>query len=129
MKIHSFLVASLAIMILLFAAKGESNMPMLNWMGRENVTNVIKDVAMKILCEGKSLGSAMGFCLIVLKLLKFKRGCGFVPHPYAMPEPGEKLKEAKYAWCEPGEMFMNQTAFDYYCTAYKAIKRKMEMAA
>ena len=111
------------------AVKGAPDMPMLNWMGRENVTNVIKDVAMKILCEGKSLGSAMGFCLIVLKLLKFKRGCGFVPHPYAMPEPGEKLKEAKYAWCEPGEMFMNQTAFDYYCTAYKAIKRKMAMAA
>ena len=62
------------------------------------------------------------------KSLKFKHGCGFVPQPYAMPEPGEKLKEAKYVWCEPGEMFMNQTAFDYYCTAYKAIKRKMEMA-
>ena len=128
MKIHSCAVASLAIMILPFAAKGESNMLVLNWMGRENVTNVIKDVAMKNLCEGKSLGSAMGFCLIVLKLLKFKHGCGFVPHPYAMPEPGEKLKDAKYAWCEPGEMFMNQTAFEYYCAAYKAIKRKMEMA-
>ena len=103
-------------------------MPMLNWMCREKVTNAIKDVAMKILREDKSLGSTMGFCLIVLKLLKFKHGCGFVPHPYAMPEPGEKLKDAKYAWYEPGEIFMNQTAFDYYCTAYKAIKRKMEMA-
>lgn len=61
MKIHSFVVASLAIMILPFAVKGESNMPVLNWMGRENVTNVIKDVAMKILREGKSLGSTMGF--------------------------------------------------------------------
>lgn len=128
MKMHSCIVASLAIMILLFAAKGESNMPMLNWMGREKVANAIRDVAMKILREDKSLGATMGFCLVVLKLLKFKHGCGFVPHPYAMPEPGEKLKEAKYAWCEPGEMFMNQTAFDYYCTAYKAIKRKMEMA-
>lgn len=128
MKMHSCVVASLAIMILLFAAKGESNMPMLNWMGREKVTNAIRDVAMKILREDKSLGATTGFCLVVLKLLKFKHGCGFVPHPYAMPEPGEKLKDAKYAWCEPGEMFMNQTAFDYYCTAYKAIKRKMEMA-
>ena len=128
MKMHSCIVASLAIMILLFAAKGESNMPMLNWMGREKVANAIRDVAMKILREDKSLGAIMGFCLVVLKLLKFKHGCGFVPHPYAMPEPGEKLKEAKYAWCDTGEMFMNQTAFDYYCTAYKAIKRKMEMA-
>ena len=128
MKMHSCIVASLAIMILLFAAKGESNMPMLNWMGREKVTNAIRDVAMKILREDKSLGATMGFCLVVLKLLKFKHGCGFVPHPCAMPEPGEKLKDAKYAWCDPGEMFMNQTAFDYYCTAYKAIKRKMEMA-
>ena len=110
------------------AGRESSDMPMLNWMGREKVANAIRDVAMKILREDKSLGATMGFCLVVLKLLKFKHGCGFVPHPYAMPEPGEKLKEAKYAWCEPGEMFMNQTAFDYYCTAYKAIKRKMEMA-
>ena len=60
MKMHSGIVASLAIMILLFAAKGESNMPMLNWMGREKVTNAIKDVAMKILREGKSLGLLWG---------------------------------------------------------------------
>ena len=63
MKMHSRIVASLAIMILLFAAKGESNMPMLNWMCREKVTNAIKDVAMKILREDKSLGSTMGFAL------------------------------------------------------------------
>ena len=67
MKIHSCVVASLAIMILPFAAKGESNMPMLNWMGREKVTNSIKDVAMKILREDKSLGSTMGSDPIVLK--------------------------------------------------------------
>ena len=61
MKMHSCIVASWAIMILLFAAKGESNMPMLNWMGREKVTNAIRDVAMKILREDKSLGATMGF--------------------------------------------------------------------
>lgn len=70
----------------------------------------------------------MGDGMVFHKFPKCTRGCRFVPHPCAMPEPGEKLKEAKYAWCEPGEMFMNQVAFDYYCTAYKAIKRKMEMA-
>ena len=42
-------------------------MPTLNWMGREKVTNAVKDVVMKILREDKSLGSTMGFCLIVLK--------------------------------------------------------------
>ena len=56
MKIHSCVVASLAIMILPFAAKGESNMPMLNWMGREKATNAVKDVVMKIRREDKSLG-------------------------------------------------------------------------
>lgn len=56
------------------SAEGEPKMPMLNWMGRENVTNVIKDVAMKILREDKSLGATTGFCLVVLKLLKFKHG-------------------------------------------------------
>ena len=62
------------------------------------------------------------------KLPRYKHGCGFVPNPWDMPESGEKAKAAKYAWCDTGEMFMNQTAFDYYCTAYKAIKHKMEMA-
>lgn len=62
------------------------------------------------------------------KLPRYKHGCGFVPNPWNMPEPGEKIKAAKYAWCDTGEMYMNQTAFDYYCMAYNAIKRKMEMA-
>ena len=31
-------------------------MPTLNWMGREKVTNAVKDVAMKILREDKALG-------------------------------------------------------------------------
>ena len=88
----------------------------------EDLDGFLRDSRIKY--QVMDMGEGMKFS----KLLKFKHGCGFVPHPYAMPEPGEKLKEAKYAWCEPGEMFMNQTAFDYYCTAYKAIKRKMEMA-
>ena len=45
------------------SAEGEPKMPMLNWMGRGKVTNAIKDVAMKILREDKSLGSTMGFAL------------------------------------------------------------------
>lgn len=39
MKIHLCIVASLAIIILPFAAKGESNMPMLEWAGKEKVVN------------------------------------------------------------------------------------------
>ena len=77
-----------------------------------------------IKCHVEDMGDGFEFH----KLPKCKRGCGFVPHPWDIPEPGEKRKTAKYAWCDTGEMFMNQTAFDYYCTAYKAIKRKMEMA-
>lgn len=36
--------------------KGLSDMPMLNWMGREKATKATKDVVMKILREEKSLG-------------------------------------------------------------------------
>ena len=56
MKLHPCVVASLAIMILPFAAKGESNMPTLNWMGREKATNAVKEVVMKILRADKALG-------------------------------------------------------------------------
>ena len=35
---------------------GQSDMPMLNWMGREKATNAVKDVVMKILREDKALG-------------------------------------------------------------------------
>ena len=38
------------------AAKGASDMPMLNWMGREKAAKATKDVIMKILREEKSLG-------------------------------------------------------------------------
>ena len=38
------------------AAKGASDMPMLNWMGREKAVKATKDVVMKILREEKSLG-------------------------------------------------------------------------
>ena len=36
--------------------KGASDMPMLNWMGREKAAKATKDVVMKILREEKSLG-------------------------------------------------------------------------
>ena len=39
-----------------FVAKGASDMPMLNWMGREKAVKATKDVVMKILREEKSLG-------------------------------------------------------------------------
>ena len=51
---HSLLVAVLLTFNLF--AEGEPKMPMLNWMGREKATNAVKDVAMKILREDKSLG-------------------------------------------------------------------------
>ena len=44
-------------------------MPMLNWMGREKVTNSIKDVAMKILCEDKEL-SYRGGEVLATKITK-----------------------------------------------------------
>ena len=37
-------------------AEGGSDMPMLNWMGREKAAKATKDVVMKILREEKSLG-------------------------------------------------------------------------
>ena len=37
-------------------ARGGSDMPMLNWMGREKAAKATKDVVMKILREEKSLG-------------------------------------------------------------------------
>ena len=42
------------------AAKGASDMPMLNWMGREKAARATKDVVMKILREEKSLGYRVG---------------------------------------------------------------------
>ena len=42
------------------AAKGASNMPMLNWMGREKAARATKDVVMKILREEKELGYRVG---------------------------------------------------------------------
>ena len=40
--------------------KGLSDMPMLNWMGREKAAKATKDVVMKILREEKSLGYRVG---------------------------------------------------------------------
>ncbi|MGN0852426.1 MAG: hypothetical protein ACI4Q3_03515, partial [Kiritimatiellia bacterium] len=42
------------------ARKGSSDMPMLNWMGREQAIKATQDVVMKILREDKSLGYAGG---------------------------------------------------------------------
>ena len=56
MKIHLCIVASVAILILPFAAKGESKMPMLKWAGKEKVVNHHNDVPFRVL-ERK-----WGFC-------------------------------------------------------------------
>lgn len=53
---------------------------------------------------------------------------GFVPFPRVFLEPGSVPQTAKYVWCDGAELFMNQPAFDYFCNAYKAIKRQMEIA-
>ena len=56
MKIHLCIVASVAILILPFAAKGEYKMPMLKWAGKEKVVNHHNDVPFRVL-ERK-----WGFC-------------------------------------------------------------------
>ena len=53
MKPHMMFVALIAGALF---AEGGSDMPMLNWMGREKATKATKDVVMKILREEKSLG-------------------------------------------------------------------------
>ena len=50
------LCATALVVLAAFVAKGASDMPMLNWMGREKATKATKDVVMKILREEKSLG-------------------------------------------------------------------------
>ena len=49
MKIHLWIVASVAILILPFAAKGEYKMPMLKWAGKEKVVNHHNDVPFRVL--------------------------------------------------------------------------------
>ena len=49
MKIHLCIVASVAILILPFAAKGEYKMPMLKWAGKEKVVNHHNDVPCRVL--------------------------------------------------------------------------------
>ena len=49
MKIHLCIVASVAISILPFAAKGEYKMPMLKWAGKEKVVNHHNDVPFRVL--------------------------------------------------------------------------------
>jgi len=46
-------------------AKGESDMPMLSWMGREKTTNAVKDVVLKILREDKTLSYGSGDNVLV----------------------------------------------------------------
>ena len=53
MKPHMLFVALIAGALF---AEGGSDMPMLNWMGREKAVKATKDVVMKILREEKSLG-------------------------------------------------------------------------
>ena len=49
MKIHLCIVASVAILILPFAAKGEYKMPMLKWAGKDKVVNHHNDVPFRVL--------------------------------------------------------------------------------
>ena len=50
------LCVTVLLVLAALAAKGASDMPMLNWMGREKAAKATKDVVMKILREEKSLG-------------------------------------------------------------------------
>ena len=72
----------------------------------------------------EDMGKGFGFA----KLEHVRNAHSFVPFPHRMPEPGTVLMEAKFAWCDGAELVMNQAAFDYFCNAYKAIKRHMEIA-
>lgn len=58
MKIHLCIVASVAILILPFAAKGEYKMPMLTWAGKEKVINHHNDVPFRVLERKWGWGSA-----------------------------------------------------------------------
>ena len=54
------LCVTVLLVLAALAAKGASDMPMLNWMGREKAARATKDVVMKILREEKSLGYRVG---------------------------------------------------------------------
>ena len=54
------LCVTVLLVLAALAAKGASDMPMLNWMGREKAVKATKDVVMKILREEKSLGYRVG---------------------------------------------------------------------
>lgn len=54
--VWAFIAAGGAPQPFVTARKGLSDMPMLNWMGREKAAKATKDVVMKILREEKSLG-------------------------------------------------------------------------
>lgn len=54
MRCITLCVTALAALAAL-AAKGAPDMPMLNWMGRENAVKATKDVVMKILRENREL--------------------------------------------------------------------------
>lgn len=90
-KVGLLLVTAVAALNLF--AEGEPKMPMLNWMGREKATQTVKEVAMKILREDKSLSYGSGDNILVhgdnleaLKaLLPFYAGqvkCIYIDPPY-----------------------------------------------
>ena len=58
MKIHLCIVASVEILILPFAAKGEYKMPMLKWAGKEKVVNHHNDVPFRVLERKWAFGDA-----------------------------------------------------------------------
>ena len=58
----------------------------------------------------------------------FRRGGGFCPMPpYSIGSDG-KPKVARYAYCDPGKLIVNQTAFDYYQKTYELLKRHVSIA-
>lgn len=102
MKIHLCIVASVAILILPFAAKGEYKMPMLKWAGKEKVVNHHNDVPFRVLERKWAFGDAAsangenmvvhGDNLAALKALlpqyEGKVKCIYIDPPYNTGEEG-----------------------------------------
>ena len=102
MKIHLCIVASVAILILPFAAKGEYKMPMLKWAGKEKVVNHHNDVPFRVLERKWAFGDGAstngenmvihGDNLAALKALlpqyEGKVKCIYIDPPYNTEEEG-----------------------------------------
>ena len=102
MKIHLCIVASVAILILPFAAKGEYKMPMLKWAGKEKVVNHHNDVPFRVLERKWAFGDGAstngenmvihGDNLAALKALlpqyEGKVKCIYIDPPYNTGEEG-----------------------------------------